>query len=338
MKLSFSDMRKLGVSAFLAAGVPEDAAACVTNALLLAELDGMPSHGFSRIPFYTDQARSGKVNAGARPEITQPAPALIVVDARNGYAFPAIEAGLRLAVPLAGQYGIALLAVRRSHHCGVLGHYAESIARNNLIGLAFSNTPSAMAPWGGNKPSFGTNPLAFGCPCAHCPDGQPIVVDMSLSKVARGKIMNAVQKGESSIPEGWALDARGMPTTDPVQALGGTMVPMGDAKGAALALMVEILSATLTGSNHAFEASSFFEAEGPAPGIGQSFILISPTRVNPDFPHTLERLTQHICGQPGARLPGARRFALREKRREEGLELPDALYEKIAASARRENA
>ena len=92
-----------------------------------------------------------------------------MVDARNGYAFPAIEAGLRLAVPLAGQYGIALLAVRRSHHCGVLGHYAESIARNNLIGLAFSNTPSAMAPWGGNKPSFGTNPLAFGCPCAHCP-------------------------------------------------------------------------------------------------------------------------------------------------------------------------
>lgn len=181
--------------------------------------------------------------------------------------------------------------MRRSHHCGVLGHYAESIARNNLIGLAFSNTPSAMAPWGGNKPSFGTNPLAFGCPCAHCPDGQPIVVDMSLSKVARGKIMNAVQKGESSIPEGWALDAGGMPTTDPVQALRGTMVPMGDAKGAALVLMVEILSATLTGSNHAFEASSFFEAEGPAPGIGQSFILISPTRVNPDFPHTLERLT-----------------------------------------------
>ena len=156
---------------------------------------------------------------------------------------------------------------------------------------------------------------------------------MSLSKVARGKIMNAVQKGESSIPEGWALDAGGMPTTDPVQALRGTMVPMGDAKGAALALMVEILSATLTGSNHAFEASSFFEAEGPAPGIGQSFILISPTRVNPDFPHTLERLTRHICGQPGARLPGARRFALREKRREEGLELPDALYEKIGQCA-----
>lgn len=337
MKLSYSDMRNLGVSAFLAAGVPEETAICVTDALLMAELDGMPSHGFSRIPFYTDQARSGKVDARVSPEIIYPAPALTVVDARNGYAFPAIEAGLRLTVPLARQYGIALLAVRRSHHCGVLGHYVESIARENLIGIAFSNTPSAMAPWGGNKPSFGTNPLAFACPCADFQDGNPIVVDMSLSKVARGKIMNAVQRGDTSIPEGWALDADGIPTTDPAQALKGTMVPMGDAKGAALALMVEILSATLTGSNHAFEASSFFEAEGPAPGIGQSFILISQTSVNPDFPHTLERLIRHISGQPGVRFPGARRFALRKKRREEGLELSDVLYEKIVASVRREN-
>lgn len=344
MKLSFTEMRKLGISVFRAAGAPEDTAACVTDALLLAELDGMPSHGFSRIPFYVDQARSGKVKADARPEASHPAPALTVVDARCGYAFPAIETGLRLTVPLARQYGIAMLAVRNSHHCGVLGHYVEHMARENLICLAFSNTPSAMAPWGGNRASFGTNPLAFACPNADSPNenspdaGQPIVVDMSLSKVARGKIMNAMQKGESSIPEGWALDAEGRPTTDPAQALKGTMVPLGDAKGAALALMVEILSATLTGSHHAFEASSFFEAEGPAPGIGQSFILISPTRVNPDFPRTLERLVRHISEQPGTRLPGARRFALREKKREEGLELPDALYEKIAARTRREDA
>lgn len=329
MKLSFTDMRKLGLSAFLAAGCPEDTAACVTDALLMAELDGMPSHGFSRIPFYIAQARSGKVHAGARPEASHPAPALIVVDACNGYAFPAIEHGLHLAAPLAKQFGIALLAVRRSHHCGVLGHYVENIAHENLIGLAFSNTPSAMAPWGGNKPSFGTNPLAFGCPCDDCPEGYPIVIDMSLSRVARGKIMNAKQKGENSIPEGWALDENGAPTTDPERALKGTMVPLGEAKGAALALMVEILSASLTNSNHAFEASSFFTAEGPAPGIGQTFILISPDFVNPDFSSTLGRLVQHILSQPGTRLPGARRFALRAKRREEGLELPDTLYEKI---------
>ena len=328
MKLSFGAMRNLGISAFRAAGVPEDAAACVTDALLLAELDGMPSHGFSRIPFYVDQAKTGKVKADACPVVTHPAAATVLVDACNGYAFPAIGKGLDAALPLAREYGVALLGVRRSHHCGMLGHYVERMAKAGLICLAFSNTPSAMAPWGGKSASFGTNPLAFGCPRDA---GQPIVVDMSLSKVARGKIMNAKQKGESSIPEGWALDRNGNPTTDPEAALKGTMVPMGDAKGAALALMVEILSASLTASNHAFEASSFFEAEGPAPGIGQSFILLSPEKMNPEFPQTLERLVKHILDQSGTRLPGARRFALREERRAMDLELPDALYEKIVA-------
>ena len=329
MKLSLADMRELGLAAFRAAGASEDVAKCVTDALLLAELDGMPSHGFSRIPFYVDQALSGKVNVKAVPVVTRTSASAIVVDACNGYAFPAIEAGMKQVIPLARENGIAILGVRRSHHCGMLGHYVERAAREGLIGLAFSNTPSAMAPWGGNKASFGTNPLAFGCP----KEGDPSVVDMSLSKVARGKIMNAKQKGETSIPEGWALDADGRPTTSPEAALKGTMVPLGDAKGAALALMVEILAASLTGSNHAFEATSFFEAKGDAPGIGQSFIFIAPESLNPNFPATLERLVTQIAGQPGARLPGSRRFALRESKKNTLLELPDALYAGIRARA-----
>lgn len=288
----------------------------------------MPSHGFSRIPFYVDQAKTGKVKADARPVVFNPTPAVVCVDACNGYAFPAINEGLKAAIPLVREFGISMVGVRRSHHCGMLGHYVERIAREGLICLAFSNTPSAMAPWGGKLPSYGTNPLAFGCPRS---GEDPIVVDMSLSKVARGKIMDAKQKGETTIPEGWALDETGQPTTSPEAALKGTMVPLGDAKGAALALMVEILSASLTGSNHAFEASSFFEAEGPAPGIGQSFIIIDPEKMNPQFPATLERLVAHILSQSGTRLPGSRRFALRESRRGQDLELPDALYEKILA-------
>ena len=155
---------------------------------------------------------------------------------------------------------------------------------------------------------------------------------MSLSKVARGKIMGAKQRGEA-IPEGWALDAAGRATTDPVAALGGTMIPVGDAKGAALALMVEILSATFTGANHAYEASSFFEPTGSAPGIGQTFILLDPKPLNPDFSARLEALCGHLLGQEGVRLPGERRFALRERNRISGVNLPEALYNDLRKRA-----
>lgn len=322
MKLGVEELRDLGMAVFRAAGVPGDNAASVVDALVMAELDGLPSHGFSRIPFYVNQARTGKVRGDARPGITQPAPAVVLADADGGYAFPAIRAGLAQAVPLAKRCGIAALGVRRSHHCGVLGLYAETLARDGLISLIFSNTPAAMAPWGGNRASFGTNPIAFGCPRA---DGDPLVIDLSLSKVARGKVMGAKQRGES-IPEGWALDAQGRPTTDPEAALRGSMVPLGDAKGSALALMVEVLTAALTGSNYAFEASSFFEAEGPAPAIGQTFILIDPTPFNPAFAAKLEVLLRHILGQEGTRLPGSRRFERRSASRAQGVILPDALY------------
>ena len=329
MLLSYNELRELGLAVFARAGVDPDAAACVVDGLVLAELDGMPSHGFSRIPFYVDQALSGKVQKLARPVVSKPAPASVLVDACNGYAFPAIRDGLAVAAPLAKQYGVSVLGVTRSHHCGVAGHYVEKLANDGLISLAFSNTPAAMAPWGGSQATFGTNPLAFGCPRA----GTPLVIDMSLSKVARGKIMNAKQRGDAAIPEGWALDAQGQPTTDPVAALGGTMIPAGDAKGAALALMVEILAATLTGGNHAYEASSFFEAKGTPPGIGQFFILIDPLPLNPSFPARLEALCAHMLGQEGVRLPGARRFALREKNRQNGVTLPDSLFADLRARA-----
>lgn len=322
MILTPEQLSELGMAVFAGAGVPEDAAACVVEALVQAELDGLVSHGFSRIPFYADQALSGKVAAQARPAISQPAPASVLADAGNGFAFPAIRDGLERAVPLARRYGLSVLGVTRSHHCGVVGLYAERIAEAGLVSLIFSNTPAAMAPWNGSKASFGTNPLAFGCPRE---GHHPLVIDMSLSKVARGKIMAAKQRGEA-IPEGWALDAGGRATTDPVAALGGTMIPVGDAKGAALALMVEILSATLTGANYAYEASSFFEPSGNAPGIGQTFILLDPKPLNPDFSARLEALCGHLLGQEGVRLPGERRFALRERNRIAGVSLPEALY------------
>jgi (2R)-3-sulfolactate dehydrogenase (NADP+) len=185
-----------------------------------------------------------------------------------------------------------------------------------------------MAPWGGSKALFGTNPVAFACPL---PGRAPLVIDLSLSKVARGNVMTAKQRKEP-IPEGWALDKDGKPTTDPDAALRGTMVPMGDAKGTALALMVELLAAGLTGANFASEASSYLDADGPPSGTGQLIMAFDPDAFGGAAPARFAILAAAIEAQPGARLPGTRRLAARAKARAEGtLTIPDALMAEIEA-------
>lgn len=328
MILTPEELQELGEHIFEAVGVPHRAAASVTRGLVAAELDGLPSHGFSRIPAYADQVKSGKVKKNAVPRVDMAKPGAILVDADFGFAFPALDEALACAADSARINGISLFAVTRSHHCGALGYHVERMARQNLVALMFSNSPAAMAPWNGNRAIFGTNPIAFACPR---PDADPIVVDMSLSKVARGKIMLARQRGER-IPAGWAIDRDGSPTTDPDKAMEGSMMPVGDAKGAALALMVEILSAALPGAHFGFQASSMFTAEGPSPGIGQSGIVIDPSAVNAHFPSFVDTLCHAVLSQSGTRLPGQRRFELRA-RNMAGVELPDALYEELVRRA-----
>src|SRR5262249_35837515 len=197
----------------------------------------------------------------------------------------------------------------------------ERVAENGLVALMFVNTPGAMAPWGGSKALFGTNPVAFACPLHARP---PLVIDLSLSKVARGNVMTAKQRGEP-IPAGWALDAAGYPTTDPDAALAGTMLPMGDAKGVALALMVELLAAGLTRARIAADASSYLDADGAPSGTGQLIVAIDPSAFSGDALSRFSVLAHAVDTQPGARLPGSRRVAAREKARTEGVTISDAL-------------
>jgi (2R)-3-sulfolactate dehydrogenase (NADP+) len=223
-----------------------------------------------------------------------------------------------------GECGIVALSILRSHHCGVAGHHVEHLARRGLVAIMFANSPAAMAPAGGRIASYGTNPIAFAAPTAD----EPIVVDLSLSEAARGKIVVASQRGEP-IPEGWALDAEGRPTTDAKAALAGTVLPLGGAKGAALALMVEILSATLTGANHAFEATSFLDAEGGPPGVGQLILAFDPAAFGDHFPERIETLLAHAFGQEGTRRPGDRRFVLRKKHLADGFPIDATLHRRI---------
>ena len=326
-----AEAKKLVVDALMRSNTSKENAASVAEALIAAELAGQSGHGLRRVESYAAQAASGKVDGHAVPAVERPAPAVLKVDAGQGFAYPALDLVNDQLIDIARKNGIALAGITRSHHCGVMGVVVEKYAQAGLVALMFANTPAAMAPWGGSRAVLGTNPIAFAVPQS---SGAPIVVDVSLSKVARGKIMAAKQQGKP-IPEDWAFDADGQPTNDATAALDGTMAPLGDAKGTALALMVEMLAAGLTGSNYASEASSFFDAEGPAPGVGQTIIAIDPKKLG--GPTVLDRfaaLATMISGQPGARVPGQRRIELRNKLTVDGIDVEADLMATIETIGR----
>lgn len=306
-------------------------AASVARALVAAEVDGQRGHGFSRVAAYAAQARSGKVDGAASPVAERTGTGRVEIDACNGFAFPAIDLAVEELATLTPDAGIAMAAIRRSHHCGQLGAHVEALAERGFAALMVANTPKAMAPWGGSAALFGTNPIAFAAPRHGKP---PLVIDLSLSHVARGKVMAAAKAGEA-IPEGWALDVHGNPTTDPEAALKGTMVPAGGAKGAALAMVVEILAALLTGANRSDEASSFFDPEGPPPGVGQLILSFDVSKVPGEgFGSRLESLLEAVLAQDGTRLPGEKRLAGRSREQEEGVVVPGHLLEEMEALMR----
>jgi (2R)-3-sulfolactate dehydrogenase (NADP+) len=325
------EARRLVVGALTRSRTAQHNAEAVARALIAAELVGQKGHGLRRVAAYSAQAAAGKVDGFATPKALRVKPGALAIDAANGFAYPALELATAQLPQMARTLGIAIAGVRRSHHCGVAGVTVEALADQGLVALMFANAPAAMAPWGGRRPLFGTDPIAFAAPL---PNEGPVVVDISLSKVARGKVMAAQQMGEP-IPEGWALDAEGNPTTDAAAALAGTMVPLGDAKGTALALMVELLCAGLTGANYAYEATSFFNAEGDPPGVGQTIIAIDPAAFG--LPGTLERFAEMadaIARTEGARVPGRRRQEIRARLERDGIDVDDQLIATIEAIGR----
>lgn len=331
VRLSLGDAEALCAAALEASGASAASALATARALVAAEADGQGGHGLSRVPSYALHVRCGKVDGRVVPRVERVATAALRVDAGHGLAYPAIDAALVALAPLARQCGIAVAALHHSHHFGQAGAHAERLAVEGLVALVLGNTPKAMAAWGGRRPMLGTNPLAFAAPL---PGGRPpLVVDLALSVAARGRIV-AAQKSGSAIPEGWALDAAGQPTTDPGVALAGTLLPIGGPKGAALALMVEVLAAALTGSSWAWEASSFFDDRGGPPGVGQLLIAIDARALSGGaYIDRMGALLEMIAADPGVRLPGERRLALRARAVHEGISVPRALHDEIRSLA-----
>ena len=325
--VSLVEAQTLGEKILMAHSVGQRNATLTIASLLRAEMEGLPSHGFSRIPYYAAQSAAGKVDGHAVPLVERPRPGVVTVDARCGFAFSAFADGLPVAARAAKESGVALLAVRNSHHAGVLGFPVADLAEQGLVALGFANSPASLAPYGGKKVTFGTNPLAMACPRKDAP---PLVIDLSMGLLARGKILQAAKKGEL-IPEGAAVDAQGNPTRDPAKAFDGALLPFGGPKGYALALMVEIMSAALTGASLAIEASSLFTPDGPAPRLGQSFLIMDPAATaGASFVDRVEQLLTFITDQPGTRLPGDRRIGLSQQARQSNsINLPDDLLAEL---------
>jgi (2R)-3-sulfolactate dehydrogenase (NADP+) len=330
-KLRTDELEALIERALRASRTSASNARSVARALTQAEIDGQKGHGLSRVPSYATQARAGKVDGFATPTAAQPRTGTLMIDVKHGFAFPAVDLALAMLPPLAHTAGIAAAGFVRSHHFGVVGRHVERLAEAGLVGLAFANTPKAIAPWGGRRQLYGTNPIGFAAPRR----GQPaIVIDLALSQVARGKILTAAQRGET-VPETWATDAEGRPTSDARAALKGALQPIGGAKGAALALLVEILAVALTGATLSADASSFFDSEGPPPAVGQLLLAIDPAALGGTgaFVDRISALVEAIEGDGPARLPGSRRIALRRQAAEEGLVLDATLLAQVRAIA-----
>jgi (2R)-3-sulfolactate dehydrogenase (NADP+) len=276
--------------------------------------------------------RNGRANGGAIPVIVRERGGALLIDACNGLAFPACALAVREATRRASEFGVSFAGVTRSHHFGVAAHHLQPVGDGGFVGLAFGNSPAAMAAAGGRHPVFGTNPIAATFPRK---DGPPLTIDLSLSEVARGKVMIAAKHGKA-IPLGWALDRDGNPTTDATAALTGSMLALGGTKGAMLALIVELLACALTGAAFGFEADSFFVDEGNQPNLGQAFLVIDPAALagRDVYLARVETLISEMMKDAGVRLPGARRREVAARQQAAGITIPDALATELDALAR----
>lgn len=326
--LSLKDAEALVTRALVASRTSDANASITARALVAAEADGQLGHGLVRVPSYAEQARTGKIDGFAKPEISGSGAARRI-DAGTGFAYPAIELALDTLAPLTRETGIASAGIYASHHCGQAGRHVERLAEQGLVAFAYANTPSAMAFHGGKRSRLGTDPLAFAAPIS---GRTPLVIDMALSVVARSKIVAAKARGEP-IPEGWAVDDEGLPATNADKALAGTLLPIGGAKGSALALIVEILCGALAGANFGWEASGFMDAKGGPPRSGQFLIALDPAHfAGATFAARMTELVAAIA-EDGARLPGDRRLVARDRAVREGLAIADDLHAQIRALA-----
>lgn len=319
--IAFDDLVVLLAAIFRRGGCSDSVAAILAGNMAAAERDGSRSHGIFRVPGYLASLKSGWVDGRVAPTLEDVAPGFLRVDGNNGFALPALAAAREALMLKARTNGIALLAIRNSHHFSALWPDIEPFAREGFVAIEMVNSMASVVPHGGHRKVYGTNPLGFAVPRV---DEDPLVFDQASSAIANGDVQIAAREGHA-LPPGYGVDRDGNPTSDPKAVLdGGALLPFGGYKGSSIAMMMEVMAAALAGGNFSFEVDFSTHPGAATPHSAQTIILIDPGRGNPHpFIDRIETLIAelHDAGQP--RLPGDRRYANRREASASGIPLTE---------------
>lgn len=323
-RLSVEELEKLCIEAIQSAGGDEELAQSLARAIVTAERFGQSNHGVFHLLDYLSAMRAGRIDGKARPEISRPAATMFLSNAGGGIAHLGFDMAFDELVAATRELGMAIFMQNNSFTCGVLGEFAWRLAHQGLIAFAGTNGPPLLAGSGSKKPVYCTNPMAFAAPQA---GGQPILIDQSSSATAFAEIRIAASEGKS-IPSDWAIDADGNPTTDPQAAMKGALLAFGGSRGANIALMVEVLSAGLSGANWALDAPSYLHGS-ESPGTGMFVVAIDPKPVDPNFKQRMASQISRLSTEYGVYVPGVSKGAAYEKAKDAGVEVADELIERL---------
>jgi LDH2 family malate/lactate/ureidoglycolate dehydrogenase len=334
----YDELLEIGTTALKRVGVPDDDARITVDALLCADLRGVSTHGIQRLLMYVPRIRKGLINPNPKIVVKSVAPAMKLIDGDGGLGPVVATRGMKEAIESARELGIAFAGCRNSNHFGAAAPYVLMACQEKMVGVAGTNAFPTMAPWGGLEKLVGNNPLAIGVPY----EGEcPFVLDMAMSVSSRGRMRHMGEKGEK-MPEGWAVDSDGRPTTDPLEGLRGFVLPMGLYKGYGLALAIDILSGIVTGAGFSTGVKSLIQQWEEPQHIGHFFIAIDPTRFM-DWEAFSDRMKQLCDSMRNAHridptkpvfIPGEPEAQMERDRRVHGIPVDPDAYEMLKGLAR----
>ncbi len=313
MQISLSGIRNVASQAFRQLGISEEDGKIITDSIIFANQRGIETHGIGRLPLYIKKIQSGHINPKDEVETVMDSGAVAILDAHNSMGQIAAYKATELAMNKARQFGVAAVGVRNSNNFGTAGFFGDIAARNGFAAMIYANAAPAIAPTGGTKTIFGTNPVCYAFPGETGKD--PVLLDMATTVAARGKIRLAAKNGDR-IPLDWAIGPDGNPTDDPNEALKGSLLPIAGYKGYGLSMFVDLLAGLLTGSAHAGEVKNLSRLDEDS-GNGHLFILIDTGRfidsesLNAEISEFIKRVRQ--CGPEGRIfMPGEIEYRFRE--------------------------